>query len=302
MREIAQATAAMHGATAEVEYERRYPSLHNDAEPHRGLCRGRARRSSAPTTSTSITSPAWAPTISRSCRTACRAAMSGSAPGPAEAGRFLHNPRYDFNDEHPAYRRELLGATGRSRVAAKGFDMSRAAAIARAHAISTTATFLADLRRRVAIPSSSQEPERAAALRAYLEDEIVPSLAPLGFTCRVFDNPRRSAAVPGGRAHRRTRTRHGPGLWPRRHRPRPRRPVARRASRPGRSRSRASASTAAAPPTTRASTRSTSPRIAAVLNERGRLGFNVKLLIEMGEEVRLGRICASCASSTRTAC
>lgn len=67
--------------------------------------------------------------------------------------------------------------------------MSRAAAIARAHAYFDDGSFLADLRRRVAIPSSSQEPERAAALRAYLDDEIVPALTPLGFACRVLDNP-----------------------------------------------------------------------------------------------------------------
>jgi hypothetical protein len=34
--------------------------------------------------------------------------------------------------------------------------------------------FLDNLRRRVAIPSSSQEPQRAAALRAHLVNEIVP--------------------------------------------------------------------------------------------------------------------------------
>src|SRR5262245_2838185 len=72
--------------------------------------------------------------------------------------------------------------------------MSRASAIARAHAHFDDGSFLADLTRRVAIPSSSQEPERAAALRAYLEDEMVPALAPLGFTCRVFDNP--TGAIP----------------------------------------------------------------------------------------------------------
>jgi acetylornithine deacetylase/succinyl-diaminopimelate desuccinylase-like protein len=67
--------------------------------------------------------------------------------------------------------------------------MSRADAIARAHAYFDDGGFLADLTRRVAIPSSSQEPERASALRSYLVDEIVPTLAPLGFTCRVLDNP-----------------------------------------------------------------------------------------------------------------
>src|SRR3984957_9424368 len=67
--------------------------------------------------------------------------------------------------------------------------MSRANAITRAHAYFDDGGFLADLTRRVAIPSSSQEPERANALRSYLVDEIVPTLAPLGFTCRVLDNP-----------------------------------------------------------------------------------------------------------------
>src|SRR5260221_4302271 len=67
--------------------------------------------------------------------------------------------------------------------------MSRAAAIARAHSYFDSGEFLVDLRRRVAIRSTSQEPERAGALRRYLDDEMVPSLAPLGFTSRVLDNP-----------------------------------------------------------------------------------------------------------------
>jgi len=68
--------------------------------------------------------------------------------------------------------------------------MSRAAAIARAHAYFDDGGFLADLARRVAIASSSQEPERAEALRSYLVDEMAPTLARLGFACRVLDNPR----------------------------------------------------------------------------------------------------------------
>ena len=66
--------------------------------------------------------------------------------------------------------------------------MSRAAAIARAHSYFDSGEFLVDLRRRVAIPSTSQEPERASALHRYLDDEMVPSLAPLGFTSHVLDN------------------------------------------------------------------------------------------------------------------
>src|ERR1700733_703884 len=67
--------------------------------------------------------------------------------------------------------------------------MSRAGAIARAYAGFDDGRFLADLRRRVAIASTSQEAARAGALRAYLDDEIVPALTSLGFTCRVLDNP-----------------------------------------------------------------------------------------------------------------
>ncbi|HTV37470.1 MAG TPA: M20 family metallopeptidase [Xanthobacteraceae bacterium] len=67
--------------------------------------------------------------------------------------------------------------------------MSRKAAIARAYAYYDDGGFLADLTRRVAIPSSSQEPEREGALRSYLSDEIVPALGRLGFACRILDNP-----------------------------------------------------------------------------------------------------------------
>src|SRR5262249_15977197 len=46
--------------------------------------------------------------------------------------------------------------------------------------------FLADLSRRVAIPTESQNPARAAELRSYLENEMAESLARLGMTSRVF--------------------------------------------------------------------------------------------------------------------
>jgi acetylornithine deacetylase/succinyl-diaminopimelate desuccinylase-like protein len=66
--------------------------------------------------------------------------------------------------------------------------MSRTSAIARARAYFDDGGFLADLTRRVAIPSSSQEPARASALRSYLTEEIVPTLERLGFMCRVLEN------------------------------------------------------------------------------------------------------------------
>ncbi len=46
------------------------------------------------------------------------------------------------------------------------------------------------LARRVCYATESEEPERAAtALRAYLQDEMAPSLAALGFTLQMVDNP-----------------------------------------------------------------------------------------------------------------
>src|SRR3954453_3627023 len=68
--------------------------------------------------------------------------------------------------------------------------MSRAAAIARAHGYFDRGEFFADLRRRVAIPSTSQEPERAAELRRYLDEEMCRTLAALEFSARVLDNPK----------------------------------------------------------------------------------------------------------------
>ena len=67
--------------------------------------------------------------------------------------------------------------------------MNRSNAIARAQAYFDDGGFLGDLARRVAVPSSSQEPARAAALRTYLVAELAPALDRLGFTARILDNP-----------------------------------------------------------------------------------------------------------------
>ena len=66
--------------------------------------------------------------------------------------------------------------------------MSRDDAIARAQHYFDDGDFEADLTRRVAIPSTSQDPDHAGALRAYLADELVGSLEVLGFSCSIFDN------------------------------------------------------------------------------------------------------------------
>src|SRR5919109_993689 len=48
--------------------------------------------------------------------------------------------------------------------------------------------FLDDLRRRVAVPTESQERARAPELRRYLDDEIAPWLARYGYVSEVFAN------------------------------------------------------------------------------------------------------------------
>jgi acetylornithine deacetylase/succinyl-diaminopimelate desuccinylase-like protein len=69
---------------------------------------------------------------------------------------------------------------------------SREGARARAREAMHDGTFLADLARRVAIPTESQIAERLPELYRYLTDEIAPSFERMGYGHRVIDNP-----VPG---------------------------------------------------------------------------------------------------------
>jgi acetylornithine deacetylase/succinyl-diaminopimelate desuccinylase-like protein len=71
--------------------------------------------------------------------------------------------------------------------------MSRAQAIAQASAYFDDGRFMATLQRRVAIRTESQEAASRPILYDYLHQEIVPELQALGFTCQVVDNP-----LPGG--------------------------------------------------------------------------------------------------------
>ena len=71
--------------------------------------------------------------------------------------------------------------------------MSRAQAIAQVEAYFDDGRFMDTLKRRVAIRSESQEPDSRPHLYAYLRQEIVPFLQGLGFTSEVIDNP-----LPGG--------------------------------------------------------------------------------------------------------
>lgn len=67
--------------------------------------------------------------------------------------------------------------------------MSRDAAIRAATAQLDDGRLVADLARRVAIPSESQNPARAAELRRYLDSELRPALERLGFACTLLPNP-----------------------------------------------------------------------------------------------------------------
>jgi hypothetical protein len=67
--------------------------------------------------------------------------------------------------------------------------MTRATAIQSAEHYFDSKAFHADLARRVAIPTESQNPDQMSALQAYLADELTPVLQALGFECRVYDSP-----------------------------------------------------------------------------------------------------------------
>lgn len=98
IREIAQATAAMHGASAEVEYERRYPSLHND--PARiAMCAEVARAIVGADHVDTAHEPGMGSDDFSFMSNRVPGGYVWIGSGPAEAGRFLHNPRYDFNDD-----------------------------------------------------------------------------------------------------------------------------------------------------------------------------------------------------------
>jgi acetylornithine deacetylase/succinyl-diaminopimelate desuccinylase-like protein len=161
--------------------------------------------------------------------------------------------------------------------------MTRAAAVARAHAYFDDGGFVGDLRRRVAIPSTSQEAERAPALTAYLQKEIAPALSPLGFTSRFLDNPHGPPFLVAERIEAPdllTVLIYGHGdtvrglddLWRKGLSPWTLTIEGDRLYGRGTADNKGQHSINIA-------------ALAAVLAVRGRLGFNVKFLIEMGEEV-----------------
>ena len=165
--------------------------------------------------------------------------------------------------------------------------MSRAGAIARTERYFDSGAFKADLARRVAIPSESQNPERAAELRYYIEAEMKPALEARGFACRILTHPKaRAPFLFAERIEDPARPTvlgygHGdvirgfegswkPGIAP-----------WELVESEGRYWGRGTADNKGQHTINLAA-------LAAVLEERGELGFNAKWLIEMGEEVGSG--------------
>ncbi|GAB4041357.1 MAG: M20 family metallopeptidase [Rubrivivax sp.] len=172
--------------------------------------------------------------------------------------------------------------------------VSRSAVLERAAAHLDGGGFEAELARRVAIRSASQEADAGPALHAYLADGLVPTLQGLGFDCTIHPNP-----VPGG----------GPFLIARRIED-PARPTVLMYGHGDVIRGQDHAWTRGAGPWTLARDgdrlygRGTADNkgqhsinlaaLAQVLALRGRLGFNLTWLFETGEETGSPGLAAFC--------
>lgn len=71
--------------------------------------------------------------------------------------------------------------------------MTRAHAIDQAQKSFDSGLFRATLARRIAIPTESQNPARAAILGEYLENEMRPAFEAMGFSCQTLSHPKAAA-------------------------------------------------------------------------------------------------------------
>ena len=173
--------------------------------------------------------------------------------------------------------------------------MTRADAIARARRDIQSGAFLAELDRRVAYQTESQNPARGEELRAYLEKEMQPAFAAIDFESRLVESPsgkapflfaehRESSSAPTVLIYG-----HGDvvdgmeGEW------RDSRDPWRTTTAGHRVYGRGTADNKGQHSINMAALR-------AVREARGgRLGFNAKFIVEMGEEIGspdLGKVCA----------
>jgi acetylornithine deacetylase/succinyl-diaminopimelate desuccinylase-like protein len=160
--------------------------------------------------------------------------------------------------------------------------MTREAAVACATRYFESGALQEDLTRRVAMPTESQNPERASVLMQYIEAEMTPALSRLGFTCRTLsergwpflfaerqEDPARPTVLGYGHGDviRGLDDGWSQGLSPWRLSERGDRWYGRGVAD---NKGQHSINLGA---------------LAAVLETRGKLGFNAKYLIEMGEEM-----------------
>jgi acetylornithine deacetylase/succinyl-diaminopimelate desuccinylase-like protein len=161
--------------------------------------------------------------------------------------------------------------------------MTRAQAIAHAERHFDSGEFKDVLARRIAVPTESQNPERAPALAEYLDREMQPAFEAMGFICETLTHPKARAPFllaeriegPGlptvlGYGHgdviRGLEPEWNEGLSP-----------WQLSERDGRWYGRGIADN-------KGQHAINMQGLASVLQARGRLGFNAKYLIEMGEE------------------
>jgi acetylornithine deacetylase/succinyl-diaminopimelate desuccinylase-like protein len=174
--------------------------------------------------------------------------------------------------------------------------MTRTQAIDKAQTFFDSGRFRETLSRRVAMPTESQNPERGAELRAYLEQEIRPAFESMGFTCELLTHPKAQApflyaerledpSLPTvfGYGHGdvirglEREWKEGLGPW-------------KLTEADGRWYGRGIADNKGQHTVNMEALRS-------VLETRGRLGFNAKYLIEMGEETGSGGLRELCADN-----
>ena len=177
--------------------------------------------------------------------------------------------------------------------------MTREAAIARAEAYFDGGGFEADLARRVAVASTSQEETARPQLRRYLADEVAPVLAGLGFACEVVGNPEADGPpflcaerIEPGASLTLLSYAHGDvvrGLeegW-------------RRGLSPWSLERRGERLYGRGTADNKGQHSVNLGALAAVVAERGRLGFSMKILFETGEEVGSPGLRSLCAGELR---
>ncbi len=71
--------------------------------------------------------------------------------------------------------------------------MTRSAAITQAEQFFDSGAFQQMLARRIAIPTESQNPDRAAVLVRYLDEEMRPAFEAMGFRCQTLTHPKAKA-------------------------------------------------------------------------------------------------------------